>query len=253
MINIPHECPICASNLERVNDQLYCRSDSCDAKSSKKLLHYIKTMKIKGLGEKTLEKLNIDDIPELYSLKLETLVSIVGEKVGTKIFDEIAQSKTVSLATFIQAFGVPLIGNSAATKLAKVTDSLWDLTPELCKKAGLGQKATDNLLQWIKLNVSKYSDLPITPSTTHTITETRDLFKVAITGKLNDYSSRAKAKEFLEAKGVTVLSGVSSKVNYLICETNDTNSSSYVKAKNLNIPVVTMNDILNIINGDINV
>lgn len=248
---IPTNCPECVSTLKRVNDQLFCMNDDCDAKSSKRLLHYIKTMKIKGLGEKTLEKLNLEDIGQLYDLKLKHLTDTLGEKIGTKIYTEITNSKSVGLALFIQSFGITLIGNSASTKLAKHCTSMWDITTKVCAAAGLGTKATDNLLQWIKLNGDKYRDLPITPTIVTTTTETREIMKVVITGKLNDYTSRAKAKEFLEAKGVTVMSGISSKVKYLICDTGDTSSSSYTKANSLNIPMITMNDLINYINGDI--
>lgn len=252
MLTIPSKCPVCTDTLERVNDQLFCRNDKCDAKTSKKLLHFIKTMKIKGLGEKTLEKLDLTDIPDLYNLSLKDLTSATGEKIGIKLFNEIAQSKTIPLATFIQSFGITLIGNSASTKLAKHIDSMWNINELVCSKAGLGEKATNYLLQWIKLNRSKYSDLPITPSIAPKTIEVEELFKVCVTGKLNDYTSRNKAKEFLETKGVTVMSGVSSKVNYLVCD-NISSSSSCVKAKKLNIPIISMNDLLTILNGEINV
>lgn len=251
MLHIPANCPVCESALNRVNDQLFCVSNTCDAKSSKKLLHFIKTMKIKGLGEKTLEKLNLSDITDLYELSMDGMITQLGEKVGTKLFNEIAQSKTIPLSTFIQSFGITLIGNSASTKLAKVTNSLWSIDSEVCNNAGLGKKATDYLLQWINTNEDRYCDLPITPSIAVQTIEVEELCKVVITGKLNDYSSRAKAKDFLETKGVTVMSGISSKVNYLVCDTCK-GSSSELKAKNLNIPILSMNDLLNKINGDIN-
>jgi len=253
MLNIPSNCPVCESELERVNDQLFCRNDACDAKSSKRVQHFVKTMKIKGLGPATIEKLDLERINDLYELSLDGMITQLGEKVGTKLFNEIAQSKTIPLATFIQAFGIPLIGNSATTKLAKHTDSLWNIDGTVCANAGLGKVATANLLQWINNNRINYSDLPITPvveSKEEVVTE--ELFKVVITGKLNDYSSRNKAKDFLDTNGVTVMSGVSSKVNYLICDLEDSSSSSHTKAEKLNIPIISMNDLLNIINGDIN-
>lgn len=252
MLNIPTSCPVCESTLVRVNDQLFCKDDNCDAKTAKKLLHFIKTMKIKGLGEKTLEKLELIDINELYELSLTEMITKLGEKVGTKLFNEIAQSKTIPLATYIQSFGITLIGNSISTKLAKHTDSIWDIHRETCQEAGLGEKATNYLLQWINKNEDKYCDLPITPSIPVQTNEVEELYKVVITGKLNDYSSRTKAKDFLETKGVTVMSGVSSKVNYLICDLENSSSSSHVKAEKLNIPVLSMNDLLIILNGDIN-
>lgn len=248
MLTIIEQCPMCDSTLERVNDQLFCRNDNCDAKSSKKIAHFIKTMKIKGLGPATIEKLELESINELYELTLEDLTSILGDKIGNKLYIEITNSKTAPLALYIQAFGIPLIGNSATTKLAKYTDSLWNIDEEVCVNAGLGKVATTNLLQWIKKNEVNYSDLPVTPTVTskeEVVTE--ELYKVVITGKLNDFSSRNKAKDFLDTKGVTVMSGVSSKVDYLICDLDESSSSSHTKANKLNIPIISMNDLLNII------
>lgn len=248
MLTIPKQCPICSSTLERVNDQLFCRNDSCDAKSSKSILHFIKVMKIKGLGPATLEKLDLSSINELYELSLEDLKSILGEKIGNKIYNEITSSKTVPLAIFIQAFGIPLIGNSATTKLAKHTNSLWNIDEEVCKVAGLGKVATNNLLQWINKNEVNYSDLPVTPVVSlkeEVVTE--DLFKIAITGKLNDFSSRNKAKDFLENKGITVMSGITKNVKYLVCDQVGSSTTSSIKAASMNIPVVTMKALLNIL------
>jgi DNA ligase (NAD+) len=250
MLNIPNSCPVCESKLERVNDQLFCRNDNCDAKSTKKLQHFVKTMKIKGLGPASLEKLNLDSINDLYKLSLEEISSILGEKIGTKLYDEIAKSKTVPLATYIQSFGIPLIGNSATTKLAKHTDSIWNIDETVCNKAGLGKVATSNLLQWIKKNEVNYSDLPVTPIVNSNEVKTEELFKIAITGKLNDFSSRTKAKDFLANKGIAVMSTVTKNVKYLITDQEDSSSSSSKKATTLGIPIITMNDLLNIINGD---
>lgn len=250
-LEIPTKCPVCESTLERVNDQLFCRNDSCDAKSSKKIQHFVKTMKIKGLGPATLEKLDLETINELYDLSQENLTSILGEKIGNKLYTEITCSRTVTLAIFIQAFGIPLIGNSATTKLAKHITSLWDIDADICKTAGLGKVATTNLLQWIIKNKANYIDLPIKPIISIQTKETEELFKIAVTGKLNDFSSRKKAKDFLANKGITVMSTVTKNVKYLICDQNSVSSSS-TKATALNIPIITMNDLLNKINGDIN-
>lgn len=251
MLEIPNTCPMCESILERVNDQLFCRNDGCDAKSSKMIQHFVKTMKIKGLGPATLDKLDLESINDLYELSIEEMITQLGEKVGTKLFNEIAQSKTIPLSTFIQSFGIPLIGNSATTKLAKHTTSLWDIDEKVCTTAGLGKVATNNLLQWIKKNEINYSDLPVTPVVNQQVeTETEELFKIAVTGKLNDFSSRNKAKDFLATKGISVMSGVTKNVKYLVCDQVGSSSSSSTKATALNIPIITMNDLLTNINGD---
>ena len=60
-IIIPTHCPACNSVLDIVNDQLFCRNPDCPAKSSKRIEHFAKTLKIKGLGKATIEKLDLQD------------------------------------------------------------------------------------------------------------------------------------------------------------------------------------------------
>ena len=67
--------------------------------------------------------------------------------------------------------------------------------------------------------------------------------KVCITGKLNEFSNRAKAKEFLEEHGYTVTSTVSGATDYLVCE-DGSNSSKSKRAESLGIPIVTIADLI---------
>ena len=58
----PANCPSCGSILEWKNDQLFCVSHSCQTKVYKRVEHFAKTLRIKGLGPKTVEKLALKDI-----------------------------------------------------------------------------------------------------------------------------------------------------------------------------------------------
>ncbi len=245
MLKIPNNCPNCDSLLNRVKDQLFCVNTSCSAKTSKQLLHFVKTMKIMGLGEKSLDKLSLGNICDIYALTKDQLNKALGTKIGTKLFDQIASSKLTELSTFITAFGIPLIGKTAASKLSTANTPLWGITAAIAKKTGLGEKAVDSLVQWIKENKEMYSNLPITTTISKTTMETT--LNVVITGKLDDFTSRTKAKEHLESCGVKLLGTLSSNANYLVCDTGIKTSSSYKKAEKLNIPVITMKELFNII------
>jgi len=85
IITQPTKCPACNADLVKVKDQLFCRNESCEAQSSKKLEHYAKVLKIKGLGPKSIEKLGITTIIDLYDLTESTLVDVLG-KNGVKIY-----------------------------------------------------------------------------------------------------------------------------------------------------------------------
>jgi len=208
-IEIPTNCPICGSKLEMVNDQLFCRSSTCSAKSLKTILHYVKTMKIMGLGEKTLEKLDIESIPELYTYDKEHLISILGEKIGTKLYAEIQNSTTTTLSKFLNGMGITLIGKTASGKIDSVVATIEEITPEVCKKAGLGAKATDNLVNWVNNQYINYKDMPIKFEESEPTTSG---LAVCISGKVPGYT-KAKIKEMLLDFNVTVKDSVTKKIN----------------------------------------
>lgn len=245
-IKILEFCPVCDSKLVRINDQLFCQNNLCDAKVFKGIMHFIKAMKIRGLGEKTIEKLGLESINSIYTLSKEYLINELGEKLGIKLYDEIEKSKNTTVDKYITGFGIPLVGKTASEKLAQHTDNIWNINQEVCKLAGLGQKATYNLLDWILHNKLEYESLPIKTVEGHKQSEAT--LKVCITGKLKDFASREKAKAYLKDYGIEVVSSVSSKIDYLVCDVENSSSSSIKKAEKLNKPIVTMNHLLKKIN-----
>ena len=145
----PTECPCCSYKLEKIGDQLFCRNTACLAQINKKIEHFAKTLGIKGFGPKTVEKLNVQELTEIFYLDLQEVASVLGEKVATKLLDEIERSKGADLATVLASFSIPLIGGTASSKVASVVFSIDEITQDKCKEAGLGDKATQNLINWL--------------------------------------------------------------------------------------------------------
>jgi DNA ligase (NAD+) len=241
-IQIPTNCPSCDSELELVNAQLFCNNSSCPAKSSKKVEAYAKVMKIKGLGPKTIEKLCIEEISDLYFLDKDYYIEVIGEKLGEKLYNEIERSKNTTLDVFLAALSIPLIGTTAAKKISKVTSSLEGLTEENLLKAGLGEKARFNILQWMENEYIKYKDMPINLAKQEEPNITEHKGMVCITGKLIDYKNRTDAAIYLESLGFTVTSGVSQKTDFLVDEEGKT-SSKRKKAEQLGIKIVTIKQL----------
>lgn len=245
MVELPTSCPCCGSKLERVNDNLFCRNPDCSAQSSKLLEFFVKTIGVKGLGEKTLEKLPVTDITELYDLTEQDFVNYLGKAIGTKIYQQLVETRNIDLATLLAAFSIPLIGKSTASKLCTVITSVEDISPETCKQAGLGEKATANILEWLDAKYPSYSTLPFswTNTTTSSSVNTESKGNVVITGKLTNGMSRNQAKVLLEQHGYSVKTSVTKTTNFLLCE--EASSSSKTKsAEALGIPVVTLEYLL---------
>ena len=57
----PTNCPSCNDELVWEKDQLFCHNTKCSGKTSKKIEHFASTLKIKGLGPRTVDKLQLID------------------------------------------------------------------------------------------------------------------------------------------------------------------------------------------------
>ena len=244
-INIPINCPTCSFKLDLVNEQLFCLNDSCEAKSSKKLEHFAKTLKIKGLGPATLDKLQVYDLHELYSFSVEEVCELLeSEKIGIKLHQEINNSKAVDLINLLPAFSIPLIGNTASQKLGTVISHIDDITPESCKRAGLGPKATESLCNWIDdvFYPNEYDMLPFSFSCK--TTEPKEIKGVVcITGKLKSYPNKAAAEAVLEKLGYVVKSSLTKDVTILVNESG-IESSKTQTARDRGVQII--NNIKNI-------
>lgn len=222
VINAPTNCPCCDSALEWSNDLLYCRNKQCGATSAKQVQHFASTLKIKGLGPSTIDKLGLASIEDIYLLTLEEISKgLKSEKLAVKLYEEIIQSKTRPLNVVLPAFGIPLVGKTAADKLSKVCSSIDDITYASCKEAGLGEKVTANLISWLEdsphlilpLNFTFSSVSKVTPNTNN-----EPLGVVCISGKLNSYPTKQQAQEVLESLGYIVKSSLTKDVTILVNE-----------------------------------
>lgn len=252
-IEAPKGCPSCSALLYQVNDQLFCPNNiDCPAQTSKRVQAFTKSLKIKGFGEAAIEKLELTDPSQLLTLNTtDYLIAGFSEHMAAKlqgvIQDRISQG--ISPNDFIAAMSIPLIGDTAARKLN--ISSIDDITFEVCKSSGLGDKATSNLMQWVTESWPFYRESwgsKLKQPNVTTIKSQSTGITVCITGKLNDFSSRDSATAYLQSLGITVKDSVTKAVNYLICEDGKTSSSSYKKANENNIPIITIKNLEEIIN-----
>ena len=238
----PINCPACNSILELIGDQLFCQSSDCSAKSAKRIEHFAKTLKIKGLGPSTIEKLGLIDYHDIYSLSQEEISFLLdSEKLGTKLHAEIEKSKGVDLITLLPAFSVSLIGRSASNKLAQKISAISDITHETCKEAGLGPKATQNLMDWLidVFHFQKYYELPFsfTCEKKVKVSTTDSKGTVCISGKLKSYSTKAAARQVLEKYGYIVKDNLTKDVTILVNESGIASAKTR-KAEEMGITII---------------
>jgi DNA ligase (NAD+) len=239
-IQAPTHCPSCESELVWVNHLLYCKSASCGSQSQKKLEHFAKTLKIKGLGPSSIQKLGISDIDQIYALSVEEIAECLSsEKLAEKLYAEILNSISAPLNLVLPAFSIPLIGKTATEKLSKVCNDITDITEETCEKAGLGPKATENLLNWLATEFYSFYDglLPFDLKFAKTAS-VASTGTVCISGKLKSFKTKAEATTALKAKGFDVKSSLTKDVTILINESG-IESSKTQKARESGVTIVT--------------
>ena len=237
-IIIPTHCPACNSELDVVNDQLFCRNPDCPAKSSKRIEHFVKTLSIKGLGKATIEKLDLQDYHEVYSFTEEEIIALLdSERLGAKLFAEIENSKSADLTTLLPAFSIPLIGRSASNKLTKQVSNISEITYQKSTDVGLGPKAASNLMNWLD-NVfypMEYDQLPFSFSCEKSeVSYTKGV--VCITGKLKSYPTKAAAQKVLQSHGFETKDNLTSKVTILLNESG-IESAKTNKAQDMGITI----------------
>ena len=241
-IEIPDVCPSCGTSLELINDQLFCNNTSCPAKNSKIVEGFAKTLRIKGLGPKTIDKLDLEYIEDIYELTEERIKERLGsEKIASKLINEIELSKNANLQELLPAFAIPLFGSTASQKLCNTISHIEELTEKRCSEAGLGPKVTTNICSWYKTEYeNRYKRLPFTWKA--------DIFEgipivdinevVCISGRLKSYRTKADAKKVLEKFGFRVKDTLTKDVTILINESG-IESSKTKSAESKNIRIVT--------------
>ena len=234
-IAIPDYCPSCSSKLELSFPLLYCRNPSCGDQSSKKIEHFAKTLKIKGLGPVAIECLALESINDIYAMSEYEIIDLLGsQKLGEKLFTEIQNSTKAPLNILLAAFSIRLIGKTASEKLSAVCESIHDINEDSCAKAGLGPKATESLLAWIE---EEYPLLELPHNFAFESPKVRTGGVVCISGKLKSFKTKAQATQMLEQHGYTVKSSVTKDVTILVNESG-IESQKTTKARESGITIV---------------
>ena len=277
-IDIPHICPICGQPTKIVKDNnsevLVCTNDNCNGKLLGKLSHAVSrdALNIDGLSEATIEKFidlgwlnSIQDIYHLsdYENEMKALDGF-GKKSVDKLLASIEKSRKTSLERFLYSLSIPLLGKSASMMIADSVDYDFDtFIGEMTMKGaeyfrylpGVGDALISSLNAYWK---NHYSDIlqlanEFTFETQKSImletTNELENKTFVITGSVNHYQNRDTLKADIEAHGGKVVGSVSSKVNYLINNDINSTSSKNKKAKSLNIPIISEDEFLSMINN----
>lgn len=273
-LKIPTVCPCCGHPTEvKYTDNskvLMCTNPDCPAKKLARFTHFVsrKCMNIDGLSERTLELLIsnnlIKNFRDIYHLKehvgkLCTLDGM-GKKSVENLLNSIEKSRDVKLENFIAALGIPNIGLSAAKAISKkFNGSHYDFILALSNDNydfsqidDFGEITNKSLHDWWH---SKDPMVELLPMEVNFIVEDTgsnanlDGKSFCITGSLTHYANRDALVKAIEDNGGKYVSSVSKKTDYLINNDKTSTSGKNKKAMDLNIPIISEEDFINMIGG----
>lgn len=265
---IPTVCPCCGSRID-IDDsgiELVCSNYDCSGKTSSLLSHFCgkSGLNIIGLSDATLEKLYDNGYVGVFSdiFNLDFFVDEIAKwdgfskKSTLKLLQAIEKSKDTDMASFISALSIPLIGKSQA----KVLASHFKYDPrELAFEAttgydftqidGFGEKISESIIKWFT-NTYHYAEynvlvdiLNIEAPVATSVSDKLNGQTFCTTGKLSKFKNRDELVKSIEDNGGAYASGVSKKLNYLICN-EASGSSKSKKAADLGVKVITEDEYL---------
>ncbi|BBF43174.1 DNA ligase [Lachnospiraceae bacterium KM106-2] len=272
-LEIPSHCPVCGGETQIKQDNdvkaLYCINPDCLAKRIKSFTHFVSrdAMNIEGLSEATIEKFIakgfIKELADLYHVGQHKEEIKVMEGFGDKSFDNLMKSlekaRHTSLAKFIYSLGIPNIGLSNAKLICKEYKDDFDAirnanVQDLVDVQGIGEVIAQTFVSYFRKEENQkivddlLKEITFEKAAESNTEQIFDGMNFVITGSVEHYANRNEVKAVIEERGGKVTGSVTSKTNYLINNDYLSNSSKNKKAKELNIPIITEEEFIAMLN-----
>lgn len=261
-IVFPKECPVCHDRLVRPEGEAVwrCNNISCEAQVVERIIHFASkaAMDIRNLGESNIRKFYelelLKDIPGIYKINWDAVLALEGfkEKSVNNLKEAIEKSKERPLNRVIFGLGIRYVGETTAKTLASAVQHLKDLKDwneeQLSALEDIGPKVASSVVQFFKNedNLHMLDELEqagLSLENKHFgnkqsggVLEGKTFL---FTGTLTKFK-RSDAEAMVEQRGGKKLSGVSSKLNYLVVGTDA--GSKLEKAKKLGTVTILNED-----------
>ncbi|HJV20089.1 MAG TPA: NAD-dependent DNA ligase LigA [Sediminibacterium sp.] len=268
-IEFPKNCPVCGTLLFKEEGEAVwrCINIECEAQVMERIIHFVSkdAMDIKHFGEANVRKFYeqglLKDIPGLYQLDYFKIAEMegFGRKSLENLKTAIEGSKQQPLYRLIYGLGIRFVGETTAKTLANSVNHLLDFASkteeELLQLEDVGTKVAKSILGFFQnpANIDMLKQL-----------ETLGLQLINVkkeavaAGNLSGQTflftgtlarmKRSEAEAKAEAHGGVIVSGVSSKLNYLVV--GEDAGSKLEKAKKINtIKIITEDEFLTLL-GD---
>ena len=267
---IPDACPACGEKIVRDRDtaDMKCINENCPAQLERHIINFVgrDAMDIKGFGTVYISDLvqrgYIKSAADIYTLKdyRDALIEegIIGKEKNTdKLLAVIEKSKENDAYKLLTGLGIPNVGKAAAkTIMRKVRtfDALMKASVEQLQEIeDIGEISADCIRRFFDKEenqqlMERFYQAGLNMECLEQENEDNRFSgkTFVITGTLLDMD-RKEAAALIERFGGKVTSSVSKKTNYLLA--GEHAGSKLAKAEELNIPVISKEDFLKMIEG----
>ena len=269
-IVFPTHCPVCGTKLEKPEGEAVwrCVNINCPAQVVERIIHFASkdAMDIRSFGDANVRKFYelgfLKDVPGIYRLPYDKIRELegFGEKSVSNLQAAIETSRQQPLHRLIFGLGIRYVGETTAKILAAAIGHLKDLADysleSLQSLEDVGPKVATSVYQFFH-----------NPDNLHMLEELESLglnlksqkSSGASGGNLNGQTflftgtlsrlKRSDAEETVEKNGGKLLSGVSSKLNYLVV--GDDAGSKLEKAKKIpSIQILTEDEFIRLVSQE---
>lgn len=261
-------CPECGTALVRPEGEAahYCPNETgCPPQIKGRIEHFVtrKAMNI-NIGPETIEDLYekglVRDIADLYTLRMEDLLSLErwAEKSARNLLKSLDESKSVPFERVLYGLGIRYVGETVAKRLASVFHSIGQLREAsfetLVGVDEIGERIAQSVLDYFKdernvrivERLESYGlKMAIDESVLANKSDKLKGLTIVISGTFARHS-RDEYKAMIEQHGGKNTGSISKKTNYLLAGEN-MGPAKLEKATALGIKILSEDEFLNLL------
>ncbi len=238
VIVFPKHCPVCSGALFKEEGEAAwrCININCEAQVVERIIHFASkdAMDIRNLGDANIRRFYalglLQDVSSIYGLNYEAISRLdkFGERSIHNLKEAIENSKSQPIHRLIFGLGIRFVGETTAKTITRAITDIFELQSwseeKLCTLEDIGPKVAASVVHFFSIedNIKMLQLLKEAGVNTQNTKEKNTTQDGSLTGKTFLFTGtlsqfkRSDAEAMVEQKGGKILSGVSSKLNYLV-------------------------------------
>jgi len=250
---VPVVCPVCKGEVkpDDRNVSLWCQNDACPAKLVRKVLHYLESLSVLGVGEGIVQKLclsgMVKTLADLYYMDQSALVGLLGgQRSAEKVYLAIMEKNEIDLAVFLDALGIDGLGTSTSKQMAKqyktLDACLSQNVSSLMNMEGIGFTTATKIVEGLEGMKTEIAALRAAIDIKEVETKTGLLagHSFCLTGAMSRV--RSVIEKEIEAAGGEIKS-CGRGLEFLVQADPSSTSSKSEKAKKLGIKIISEDEL----------